>query len=832
MPDVDVLRVGTVVDIATFKAGFNEATAVVQNSTEQMKSSFQGAGDHVVRHMGERSEAMHSIRGIGEMTGVHMPRMVARMLAGFGPVAGVMAAAFPIIGAVMLIEWITKIPEALEKTINYFRGWNEEAKKNFKEASEQATEATIKFQEFSDAVRLASATAGLSGIAKMNAEQTELGRQLDEVTKKWNDSSAALTKAKDSLKLLEKPPQDIAKGMLVSGDVTGAVAQLMEDKWRKLSSGKEIDKVKQQITDLEKETKSFKSTFETLTKKLDIGTIEEPVEIRKQIDAITAAKIAADQKVSLAHASYIKSSAEEEYKLGLISLEQHTKNLVDSENQEYVIKWDGLHRKESLIKSEESKVGKLETQKKLIELNAEEEALTVEHATALNKIDADGAEQRKKRQEDLAKTRIDIEKQTALALITNQEEQSKQAYTAHEITAAEEERQLLDEKTREYETNRQALVKELGLLKEKGGDTEKEQTVINGKLLELEMKFEADKLRIRLEGKAKERADLLADSTTEMSLLKDKSARQLEEGKKSDNDALSNHKIGLEQWLQAERAAENRWYESTRKAVLDHIKVMELAGIADKSQYRQLYAELEKLDAEHNSKIHTIDQQYNNKRLQDYKNLTTQMSHIMTTSLNSWIQGQETFTKAMQNTWNSLVMSLVNYFEEMAAKWIEQHILMAIASRIFGVQEATTNVGKGTSEAGVAGAAGVASVMMALPFPANVSVAPGVGAAAFATALGFALAGSSAGAFARGGIADEDMFAQIHASEMVLPPAISKGLQNMIGGGSVTGGAVHLNYSPTVIGDKEYMKNLLHQHSDEIGHIIEKRLRRNQLSYR
>src|ERR1035437_7160363 len=71
---------------------------------------------------------------------------------------------------------------------------------------------------------------------------------------------------------------------------------------------------------------------------------------------------------------------------------------------------------------------------------------------------------------------------------------------------------------------------------------------------------------------------------------------------------------------------------------------------------------------------------------------------------------------------------------------------------------------KVSASAGESGAAGFASVMESIPFPANVALAPAIAAAAAAATLAF-------GQFALGGMVPSDMLALIHAGEYVTPAA-------------------------------------------------------------
>jgi hypothetical protein len=91
-------------------------------------------------------------------------------------------------------------------------------------------------------------------------------------------------------------------------------------------------------------------------------------------------------------------------------------------------------------------------------------------------------------------------------------------------------------------------------------------------------------------------------------------------------------------------------------------------------------------------------------------------------------------------------------------------------------ENATRNYALIISDAGLAGAAAFASVIAALPFPANIAVAPGVAAGAVGDTLAFAAVASAAG----GMDVTKDQLVKVHENETILPPPLAEGFKGLI----------------------------------------------------
>jgi hypothetical protein len=131
-------------------------------------------------------------------------------------------------------------------------------------------------------------------------------------------------------------------------------------------------------------------------------------------------------------------------------------------------------------------------------------------------------------------------------------------------------------------------------------------------------------------------------------------------------------------------------------------------------------------------------------------------------SVQGIITGTTTLADAIKNIWQSILTSLVGMFLEIALEYIASTIMMMIFGKAADKEKAASAIG---AQSGIAGAAGYASVMVALPFPANVAVAPMIGSMAAAQAASFGVLASAAG----GWEVPEDTLAYVHKKEVVLP---------------------------------------------------------------
>jgi hypothetical protein len=171
-------------------------------------------------------------------------------------------------------------------------------------------------------------------------------------------------------------------------------------------------------------------------------------------------------------------------------------------------------------------------------------------------------------------------------------------------------------------------------------------------------------------------------------------------------------------------------------------------------------------------------------------------------ALDGMLKGTETFQQAAKKTFDTLAMDVINgAVNKMLEGWLKMaaqqvasseeatSVMKALGLSNLVTAKATSAVqstGQITDSAAVGAAAAVASTA-AIPY-VGPELAPAAAAETDASIMAFAAQLSAA----QGGILDKDALVGAHAEEMILPPHISKGIQEALGSGRFNQGeAMH-----------------------------------------
>ena len=323
----------------------------------------------------------------------------------------------------------------------------------------------------------------------------------------------------------------------------------------------------------------------------------------------------------------------------------------------------------------------------------------------------------------------------------------------------------------------------------------------------------------------------------------------------------------LHRQVAEQKIADNETYYASEKATLDAaIAAAEARYGEEKAKYQNLIDAKMAADQQYAAKKQELDAQLREKSIQDSLAMQNAYAGYISGTVNATVTG---FSKMIggQMTWRNLGISIYQSFvreaeqqiEKMVTNWIVEHLFMSAQQRAELAQQkaaqaaataaqttaTTTSVAAQTSAtisggaaqtaamlattkaqvallAGLAGAGGVAS-MAAAPFPLDLT-APAFGAEMAANAIAL-------GSFAQGtNIVPNDMVAQIHAGERIIPRGDNAALLELTARGSAGGsggGATHYHthYSPEIHGQMPFADQLA-AHEDNVISMLQRAARR------
>lgn len=183
--------------------------------------------------------------------------------------------------------------------------------------------------------------------------------------------------------------------------------------------------------------------------------------------------------------------------------------------------------------------------------------------------------------------------------------------------------------------------------------------------------------------------------------------------------------------------------------------------------------------------------------------------------------------EGIKGVWTSLGKTLVKVLIDSLIKIAASFFTTAASAKAGASIAGSAEVGKAVS---VAGAEAFKSVIAALPFPANVAVAPGVAAAAISGAAGAATAGKAAGSFV--GVFKDGSdsvratgLAMVHKNERIFTSSENQQIIQLLRGASGGGSSITVNieFKGPVIGDDQFRDDLT---SSVVEALEERRVQR------
>lgn len=214
-------------------------------------------------------------------------------------------------------------------------------------------------------------------------------------------------------------------------------------------------------------------------------------------------------------------------------------------------------------------------------------------------------------------------------------------------------------------------------------------------------------------------------------------------------------------------------------------------------EYEKVKKDLAALNEKYNRLLAQNNDEMLKMNLSGWLRFNQQVTTGFSTAVGRWIETGRGFGTALAQQWNQMVVQFGQALARMLAQFALHELAKVVLVQTSETQQtaAATAGNAARADAGLiadlksigrAAAVGAAHafkwVMEEVPFPANIALAPAAAAAAFAGIMAF---GSLGGKAAKGGVLGEDGPVFAHAREMILPPPISIGLQNLVRSGGL-----------------------------------------------
>ena len=265
-------------------------------------------------------------------------------------------------------------------------------------------------------------------------------------------------------------------------------------------------------------------------------------------------------------------------------------------------------------------------------------------------------------------------------------------------------------------------------------------------------------------------------------------------------------------------------YQQKRQALWDN----------DPKKVQEIQNQIEKIKAQ--SELISAKAQTDSLRLQE-KNLTQFFSKVksaMDQSISGLLKGTESFSKAWQNMWSDMVISMVQKLADMMLKWIEHHVAMLVIHTTEKEGEVAADASAAAESKGISladaiakihhSAAAAASRVYEAEAPLGPVIAGLLAAGTYTAVLGFgAMASAEGGQY----YVPNNQLTMLHPQEMVLPAGIANQMRTVIGGGGNGGGGVTVvvNHSVSAV-DAASFQGHIRRHSNMIANEVTRALKR------
>lgn len=327
--------------------------------------------------------------------------------------------------------------------------------------------------------------------------------------------------------------------------------------------------------------------------------------------------------------------------------------------------------------------------------------------------------------------------------------------------------------------------------------------------------------------------------------------------------------------LMQQQMADTEALHTRQSAELDaQIAAAEARYGDDKARYQELLDAKAQADEQYAAKKRELESQSRTQSIQDilavrgaYHGYVDGIVNSSVSAFDGILSGQKTWAQAGISIYGSVVHMFEQQIAQMASKWLVEHLFMTATQRAQLAAQTAQHVGAETAKTAAtavgtasrvattatgatttaaitaksnlkeitshaaAAAAGAYKAMASIPI-----VGPVLGALAAAATFTAVEAYGALASFDKGtNILPNDMIAQVHAGERIVPKADNDKLIALTArgagmGGDARGGDQHVTYAPTIIGQLPFADQL-DAHESNIISMLQRAHRRGALKF-
>ena len=303
----------------------------------------------------------------------------------------------------------------------------------------------------------------------------------------------------------------------------------------------------------------------------------------------------------------------------------------------------------------------------------------------------------------------------------------------------------------------------------------------------------------------KEQQERIKLAQEESNMLRGLARIQLESKREDLDQEVALGTITMEKKYQLLQDYANEEHRLEVQALNDQIKTDGLSLLEKQKIKNQLLA----LEQKHALDVKKISNASVQEQMKSYSQIFSTLRSSFSSAIQGILQGTQTWRQAMANIFSNLLSSFVGMLADMALRWIETQVMMAL----FG---GTTSRGEVASNAAVAGSGAYAATAV-IPVIGPM-LAPGAAAMAYAGALAYGalIPSFEVGSWKIPG----DTLANIHEGEMIIPKPFAESMRENGGLGGQASVNIHLSAIDTRSG-VEFLK----QHASTIAKAINGQVR-------